>query len=212
MVRQEKSLKQTYMPYLVSVMSIKDGIAYPKDKAFSKVELASLTPDHIAALMRLKVYGTTHPEDDANPTHGRSNSIAFAKKAISFFMPNKLMTWNEMSDPPMGNPTKSTVVNDLISLVKMKEVRKQGKPTQARKRFEQPEYEKVIDLLEEIEDDATRLFSSAIYRYQTSMVGRIDDCAKFLSENLSRNFQHDEYSILTRLCWSKNVRTEADAP
>ena len=44
------------------------------------------------------------------------------------------------------------------------------------------------------------------------MVGRIDDCAKFLSENLTRNFQHDEYSIITRLCWSKNVRTEADAP
>ena len=44
------------------------------------------------------------------------------------------------------------------------------------------------------------------------MVGRIDDCAKFLSENLTCNFQNDECSILTRLCWSKNVRTEADAP
>ena len=69
-----------------------------------------------------------------------------------------------------------------------------------------------MDLLEEIEDDATRLFSSVIYRYQTSIVGRIDDCAKFLSENLTRNFQHNDYRILTRLCWSKNVRIKADAP
>ena len=55
-----------------------------------------------------------------------------------------------MSDSPCGNPTKFTVVNDLINLVTMKEVRKQGKASQARKKFEQPEYEKVMDLLEEI--------------------------------------------------------------
>ena len=29
---------------------------------------------------------------------------------------------------------------------------------------------------------------------------------------MTRNFQHDEYDILARLCWSKNVRTEAGAP
>ena len=41
-------------------------------------------------------------------------------------MPNRLIQWNELP-VPAGNPTKSTVVNDLLKLVKMKEVPKQGK-------------------------------------------------------------------------------------
>ena len=68
----------------------------------------------------------------------------------------------------------------------------------------------VIILLEESEDDAARCFSSDLYRYQVSMIGRIDDCTKISPDNLMCNFHHDEYSILARLCWSKNIHTEAD--
>ena len=213
MVRQpEKTLRQKYKPSLIGVMSFKDSRQYSMDTEFTRLELATPTPDHIVRWMRLKVYGTPDPTPDQNPTKGRANSIAYAKKAISHFVPNRLMTWNEMSVPPAGNPTKSAPVNDLIKFIKMKEVRKQGKASQARRHFEQPEYEKVIDLLESCEDEPARCFSGAIYRFQTSMIGRIDDCAKFSSDNLTRNFQHSEYSCLARLCWSKNVRTEKDAP
>ena len=44
------------------------------------------------------------------------------------------------------------------------------------------------------------------------MIGRIDDCSKFSCDNLNDNFLHKDYSVLSRLCWSKNVRTEQDAP
>ena len=210
--RPEKSLEEKYKPSLVAVMSFKDSMQYSLNDVFTREQLAALTPDHIVRWMRLKVYGTPDPTAHMNPTKGRANSIAFAKKAISHFMPNRLMTFNEMSVPPVGNPTKSAPVNHLIKLVKMKEVQKQGKASQARKQFEQPEYERVISLLESCEDESSRCFSSAIYRFQTSMIGRIDDCSKFSCENLTRNFQHSEYSCLARLCWSKNVRTEKDAP
>ena len=80
------------MPSLIGVMSLKNGVQYAKDQVFSRFELATLTPDHIAAFMRLKVYGTPHPEEDANTTHGCSSSIAYAKKVVSFFLPNSLMT------------------------------------------------------------------------------------------------------------------------
>lgn len=73
-------------------------------------------------------------------------------------MPSCMMTWHKLPDLSVVNPKKSAPVNDLIKLVKMKEMRKQGKPTQARKQFEQPEYEKVSGLLKEVEDDATRCF------------------------------------------------------
>lgn len=44
------------------------------------------------------------------------------------------------------------------------------------------------------------------------MISKIDDCSKFASMSLTRSFQHDQYSVLARLCWSKNVRKEVDAP
>ena len=72
------------------------------------------------------------------------------------------MQWNDMANLPVKNPTKYAAVNDLISLVKKKEVRKQGKKSQARKQFEQPEFEKIIDLLEENFDEEARCFASAV--------------------------------------------------
>ena len=127
-------------------------------------------------------------------------------------MPNRLITWNDIPVPPTGNLNKSTAVDDLINLVKMKEVRKQGKTNQARKQFEQPEFEIVMDLLEDYNDEAARFFSSAVYQFQTSMIRRIDDCSNFSSGNLIRNFQHDEYSVLIRLCWSTSMRKGVNAP
>ena len=102
MVRRVKPLREVYRPYLIGLMRLKDGVDYPKDHQFSRQQLAAVTPDHVVAFFNLKVYGTAQPTEDANPTNGRSNSIAFAKKAISFFMPNRLMQWNELSDPPAG--------------------------------------------------------------------------------------------------------------
>ena len=70
----------------------------------------------------------------------------------------------------------------------------------------------MMDFLQDTNDEAARCFSSAVYRFKTSMIGRIDDCSKFASVNLTTHFQHGEYSALARLYWSKNVRKEADAP
>ena len=58
-----------------------------------------------------KIYGEEDPEDDVKPTT-RSSSIEFWKKALSYFMTNKLMAWNDISN--VGNPTRSTELNELI--------------------------------------------------------------------------------------------------
>jgi hypothetical protein len=98
---------------------------YAKDHEFSTGELATLTPEHIYRWMFTKVCGMPDPTPEDNPTHGRASSLTrYYKKAISYFMPNKLMPWNEISRE--GNPTRSTDVNDLIKAVMKKEVRKQG--------------------------------------------------------------------------------------
>ena len=94
---------------------------------FTNEELAQITPETIVRWMCVKAYGIPDSGPNDNPTEGRSSALAFAKKAISYFMPNKLMSWNALANPPVGNPTKSIAVNNIIKLVKKKEVRRQGR-------------------------------------------------------------------------------------
>ena len=51
------------------------------------------------------------------------------------------MSWNVLAVSPVGNPAKSIVVNNVIMIVKKKEVRRQGKRSQVRKLFTKDEYE-----------------------------------------------------------------------
>ena len=91
-----------------------------------------------------KAHGIPDPGPNDNPTEGRSSALAFAKKVISYFMPNKLMSWNVLANPPVGNPIKSIAANNLLKIVEKKEVRRQDKPSQARKPFTEDEYEFVM--------------------------------------------------------------------
>ena len=70
----------------------------------------------------------------------------------------------------------------------------------------------VIDILEIGTDTSSRYFSSAICRFQSGIIGPIDNYAKFASEFLICIFQHEDYSVPSRVCWSKRVCTESDSP
>ena len=97
------------------MMSYKYGIIYGKDYEFSDEQLSEIQPDDIYKWMALKVFGQPDPSHDDNPTLGRSTSLEYYKKAISFFMPNRLATWNVLNKS--GNPTRSQIIIDLIKAV-----------------------------------------------------------------------------------------------
>jgi len=107
-----------YKPVLVAMMSYLDDIAYNIDHNFSENQLGELTPADVLRWLNYKTYGDPEPDVDANPIGARSNSIKFYKKAISWFMPNKLLAWNSLSN--CGNPTRSIEINELIKRVKKK--------------------------------------------------------------------------------------------
>ena len=62
---------------------------------------------------------------------------------LSFFMVNHLPTWNEMH--PHGNPTKSSIVNDLISFVKKKEMHDKWNESKTDCAVEHSEFQNVLD-------------------------------------------------------------------
>ena len=205
----DPALAKRYKPTLMAFMSHKDGQNYDKEHEFTQQELAAITPMDLLRWMCLKVYGKEEPVPDDNPIEGRSNSLLYWKKAISFFMPNRQPTWDVLTGT--GNPTKSLEINELIKTVKKKEVRHQGKASSAKWPLEASEYEQAIKLMEKHPDRPKRYFASAIFRFQYNMIGRIDDTCKCKVEDLKPNPQYS-FTLLATMCWSKNVMDERDAP
>ena len=115
-------------------------------------------------------------------------------------MPDKLQSWSVRRQD--GNLTRSVAVNDLIKLVKKKEVRHQGKKSQARSPFTEKEYEFLMAQLEYHLDMAKQFFGASIIKYQYIMGARIDDSSKALSCNLKAisNTSMNHFSLLTHLC------------
>lgn len=137
----------------------------------------------------MKVYGIPNPTENDNSTVGRSSSIEYIKKAISFFMPNKLVAWNVETET--GNPTKSVLVNELIKVVKKKEVRKEGKASSARRPMEQSEFREMIRRFrDESSRSILRRTMAAYFIYQYNMIGRVDDVAHFTIEYVTPNVEY----------------------
>ena len=96
--------------------------------------------------MNLKAFGTPNPENDVNLTECRSSSLEYWKKAISLFMPNRLIVW--VSGCKEGNPTRSIIeVNNLIKRVKKQEVRKQGRPSKAKRSLTVEEWKTMKNII-----------------------------------------------------------------
>ena len=120
---------ERYKSTLVSFMRHCDSNAsYSIHTVFSSEELSSIEPQQIVAWMKLTAFGRSDAGDDDVPICGRSNTLAFHKKALSYFMPNKHLGWNTVSS--RGNPTRSPEVDNLIKLVRCDEVCGEGVSSQ----------------------------------------------------------------------------------
>ena len=136
-----------YKSTLDSVMSFVHGVdSYGRDKQYKKGELRALTPNDVVRWMSVKTYGIADPPIDLNPKFVRSSTLAFWKKAISYFMPDRLVSW--VSGRNEGIPTRSTDVNNLIRRVKKKEVRKQGVSSKAKRPMTQAEFRRMQNVLQ----------------------------------------------------------------
>jgi hypothetical protein len=120
-----------YQPYLVHLMSFVDSIIYPRNKTFSKADLLRLEPKVIQRWLSKRAYGKEEYDPKVDlPIHARSCSIEQAKKAVSFFMPNKIPAWVDGN----GNPTKHSAVLAVIRDVKKAEGKHQGFRPKAKKK------------------------------------------------------------------------------
>ena len=146
------------------------------------------------------------------PTFCRWETLQAIKKGISFFHPEKLTDWNIRNGT--GNPTRSLVVHNLSKKVNEEEIAGLGAESQEQGPFVEDEYEQAMRMLEQNLDMEERLFSSSIFRMQYNLGGRVDDVSKQQAKNIipNKDIEHQNLSIITKLPWSKNVKTKKQAP
>ena len=186
----------------------KPPVPYTRKTKFTRAHWNGVNPNHIHEFCCTYAFGTPHPSPQQNPTEGRSTSLEFIKKALSYFHPKKLLQWNPGTMD--GNPTKSAEVNALINRVRKAEVRHQGVPSQARKEFRSKEIETIFEVFEKHPDIDKRMFLSAVFKYQYHLGARVDDSCKALKINIKpmANEEHANYAVSTEVCWSKNILEE----
>ena len=201
--------KRIYKKYLVEFMSFRDQGQYDLATEFTQEQLAAIKPADIKSWMCQKVYGNPNPGPEDNPNLGRSSSLEYYKKALSYYMVHPLQQWNVVTQ--VGNPTRSVEVNNLIKEVKKKEVRKQGKASSARRPLQPPEFEATLEKLNELLDIKRKYMIPTAVKFQFHMVARLDDTCRFEEVDLKPNSQFP-FALLAKMSWSKNVQEERDAP
>jgi hypothetical protein len=105
-------------------MSFLDKMVYDDTTAFSQEWIASVTKIDVYWYLANKAYGTLEPSRDDLPEKCRSTTIKYHKKAISQYMPQRIMVWDEIQK--VGIPTKSQAINNLIKEIERHEVRGMG--------------------------------------------------------------------------------------
>ena len=138
---------KTCHPHLVKLMSFCHSSEFEKNTIFTRDHLLKLTPVVIKCWLSKMAHGKeVHDANNDNPTFARSSTLEQAKKAVSFFMPNKNPQWCN----GQGNPTKHSDVTQVIKDVKKAEVRGLGRPSQAKRPLREPEFRKTLELLAEV--------------------------------------------------------------
>jgi hypothetical protein len=185
---------------------------YLLDHAYSKEELLRITPVDLIRWLNVKTFGAENPEHNATPLV-RASTLDFWKKAISSFMPDRLMQWSVGRNE--GNPTRSIEVNSLLKHVRKMEARKQGAESQRRRPMVELEFATMMKVFFDTGIKSKSLIwlygMRALVNYQFHLMARVDDTTQVVLEHIK---VHDKFCncLKTRLNWSKNVNDERDAP
>ena len=105
-------------------MRWRDNVDYAADHVFTVEQRNAVQPIEIARYLKFKAYGNADASSSDLPTVGRASSLEHYKKSISKFMTT---TYPYNDQAKVGNPTQSTVVNQVIKDVKLMQCRKLGR-------------------------------------------------------------------------------------
>jgi hypothetical protein len=205
------TLAESYSPALRNFMTYRNARNYPSGHCFSREELEPITADELYRWTKHRVYGNEAvDEGTVPPVHYRASTVLSWKRAISYYMVNNNMAWNETAQ--MGNPTRSHQMARLVKHMKRFQTQRRGVAPQARRPMTNGEFEKIQEHYWTLSNRELGLLRAAASTFQLSMIARVDDTAKFREADLAAYPLFPEFGVIAKLPWSKNVFDERDAP
>ena len=183
-------------------------------KYVTKEELFMVTPEDVEKWLIEKVYSVRNTTFDDLPADAianfRSDTIETYKKSLSYFMPNKIHPWNEVLR--QGNPTKSSLVNNLVKGTRQKELREAGKKSSARRELDPLEYQQTLLKLNSFSNDIIKQFMiPTVLKFQFHMIARIDDTMNFKEKDIKPHPLF-RFALQAKMRWSKNLHDERNVP
>ena len=178
---------------------------------FTRDQLLAIKPNDIKRFFGHLAYGdpdyNIEPPANHRPTHCRSTNLEAYKKAISYYMPHRTVPWCNN----MGNPSKSSPVNDIIKEVKKFEVRGEGCAPNSKRPTREHEFRKAQELLRAQPGFDCKHRYPMINVWSHNLIGRLDDAAHFLVDD-PRAHPNFDFASKTKVRWSKNVMEERRCP
>jgi len=77
--------------------------------------------------------------------------------------------------------------------------------------MEQGEFTELVTRLRKMQEAKGKYTAAAFFIFQYNMIGRVDDVANFKMEDLTPCVEYP-FCLQSKMCWSKNVLDERDAP
>jgi hypothetical protein len=218
MANETKRYKRILDNLMSSVHRLENGQVYPYERKYTDAELQEVTPAEMVRWMNLRTFGVPERARNSDTVRPmvRANTLAFWKKAVLFFMPDRLHGWRSGTND--GNPTKSAEVNNFIKSTQRLETRKQGAVSQTRRPMQESEFRRLHEIFKTA---GGRMLSRkaliwkygmpALMNFQFHLIARIDDTTQVIMEHI-RTHDNFENALKTQRNWSKNVQDERDAP
>lgn len=203
---------RAYQANLVAFLSYLDGCRHPQDATFTPERLRQITPKDVERFLNFKAYGVEVPTQDDHPTSSRSTTLQFAKKAISFFMPDKIHPWDHVNR--FGNPTRSPIIGQVIKKVRKAEVRGLGADRRDCRDFTPGEMTFIQTNFREnpTNGNVTKYGVPAFVNFEIHLLTRTDCSSQLQTSKLTTHREYPELALMTKLSWSKNVANENEAP
>ena len=159
-----------YQRYLVDFMGFRAGVTYERNATFREEELMEVVPEEVLNWMTLRTFGVANvrlvPGGQAFLI--RSSTLEVMKKAVFFYMPDRVAAWNTRCRS--GNHTRSKGVNDFIKYVKKQEVRRIGKSSNAKRPINMAQFREAIKNFELKKDFVNRYCFTTMMKFQYHLI------------------------------------------
>ena len=159
-----------------------DGCTYYTGQTFTQHALLNLEPIDVYRYLCYRIFGIETPSPDDNPKYWRGSTLDYHKKAISYFMVDKMHVWNNKLSS--GNPTRSSMVNGLVEFVAKKQAQQLGKQTNVVRDLTITEFAQIIPILRGMSNPIRKYSMSAYFIFQYNMIGCIDDVSHVYMDNI----------------------------